>query len=77
MLALFGVYFGVYLATTEVFHGRLGDTRYRIRLFRSTWHQRIFTPILMTEQSLRPGEPEFSGQVRSGASLPPAEEGER
>src|SRR5207249_7348207 len=52
----------------------LAGTRYRIRLFRSEWHQRIFTPLLAVEQQLRPADPEFSGQVRSGASLPQPDE---
>jgi hypothetical protein len=68
------VYVAAYNLSTEVFHGRLGDTRYRIRLFRSVWHQRIFAPLLSNEAALRRTEPEFSGQVHSGASLPPADE---
>src|SRR5947199_6981995 len=35
---------------------------------------RIFRPLLMVEQQLRPADPEFSGQVRSGASLPQPDE---
>jgi hypothetical protein len=76
-LALLGVYLAAYLLSTEVFHGRLGGTHYRIRLFRSVWHQRIFIPLLATEQRLRPADPEFYGHVRSGASLPPPDEGGR
>jgi hypothetical protein len=75
-LLLFGllcIYVFAYLLTTEVYHGRLGDTRYRIRLFQSVWHERIFSPLLATEQRLRPAMPEFSGQVHSGADLPPAD----
>ena len=76
-LALLGVYLAAYLLSTEVFPGQLGGTRYRIRLFRSVWHQHIFAPLLAAEQQLRPADPQFSGQVRSGASLPPHDESER
>jgi hypothetical protein len=38
---------------------------------------RIFSPLLTVEQWLRPAEPEFSGQVRSGASLPPPDDDEK
>src|SRR5436309_484399 len=65
-LALLGVYFAAYLLSSEVFHGRLGSTPYRIRLFHSVWHQRLFGLLLRGEQQLRPAEPEFSGQVRGG-----------
>jgi hypothetical protein len=75
--AIFGVYLAAYLISTEVFHGHLGDTRYRIRLFQSVWHRRIFIPLLTIEQWVRPANPEFYGQVRSGASLPPCDEGEK
>jgi hypothetical protein len=68
------LYIVAYLLTTEVFHGRLGDTHYRIRLFQSVWHKRIFSPLLVVEKLLRPAEPEFSGQVRSGASVPPPDD---
>jgi hypothetical protein len=74
--ALLGLYLAAYLLSTEIFPSQLGGTRYRIRLFRSVWHQRIFAPLLATEQRLRPADPEFSGQVRSGASLPPYDESE-
>src|SRR5206468_4332146 len=60
-LALLTIYLAAYLVSTEVFHGRLGGTRYRIRLFCSESHQRIFRPLLMVEQQLRPADPEFSG----------------
>src|SRR2546428_9401313 len=73
-LALLTIYLAAYLVSTEVFHGRLGGTRYRIRLFCSESHQRIFRPLLTVEQQLRPADPEFSGQVRSGASLPQPDE---
>jgi hypothetical protein len=76
-LALLGVYFAAYLLTTDIYRGHLGDMRYRIRLFRSTLHQRIFSPVLLVEQRLRPADPQFSGQVHSGCSLPPAEEEDR
>jgi hypothetical protein len=68
------MYFTAYAATTEVHHGRVGNTRYRIRLFRCPAHMRLFIPLLAAEQRLRPANPEFSGQVHSGADLPPAEE---
>ena len=73
-LALLFVYFAAYFLSTEVFHGRLGSTTYRIRLFRCEWHQRIFAPLLVIEEKVRPAEPQFSGQVHSGVSLPPPEE---
>jgi len=76
-LALLGIYLAAYLLSTEVFPGQFGGTRYRIRLFQCVWHQRVFSPLLAAEQQLRPAEPEFSGQVRSGASLPPLDESER
>lgn len=76
-LALLAVYLAVYLLSTEVFHGRLGGTRYQLRLFQSVWHQRFFTPLLTTEQWIRPADPEFYGHVRNGASLPPPDEDER
>jgi len=66
-----GLYIAAYLLTTEVFYGRLGSTRYRIRLFQSAGHQCVFFPLLSAEQRLLPRTLEFSGQVRSGASLPP------
>jgi hypothetical protein len=74
LLAVPVLYVAAYVLSTEVFCGRLGDTRYRFRLFRSVWHQRIFTPLLSTESALRPADPEFYGHVRNGASLPPADE---
>ena len=77
LIVLLGIYVGAYFLTTEVFHGRLGDTHYRIRLFQSAWHKRIFSPLLTVEQRLRPAEPEFSGQVHSGASLPPGDDDEK
>ena len=70
---MLSVYVGAYLLSTEIFRGQLGGTRYRIRLFQSVWHQRVFSPLLSAEQRLRPVTPEFSGQVRSGASLPSPE----
>ncbi len=70
---LLAAYVVAYPLTTEVFRGELGGTRHRIRLFRSEWHQRIFKPLLGLERRLRPATPEFSSQVRNGASLPPAE----
>jgi hypothetical protein len=73
-LAIFGVYLAAYLTSTEVFPGRLGDTRYRIRLFGSVWHYRVFQPLIAVEGRLRPADPQFSGQVRGGASLPPPDE---
>jgi hypothetical protein len=77
LVALLGIYVAAYVFTTEVFHGRLGDTHYRIRLFQSVWHKRIFSPLLIVEQRLRPAEPEFSGQVHSGASLPPPDDDDK
>ena len=73
-LAAFGMYLAAYLLSTDVFAGRMGDTRYRIRLFGSTAHYRVFKPLLAIEARLRPANPQFSGQVHSGASLPPPEE---
>ena len=71
---LLGVYIAGYVLSTEVFPGRFGSTRYSIRLFRSVSHERLFSPLLIAEQHLRPQDPEFSGQVHSGASLPPHDE---
>jgi len=68
---LLSIYVSAYLLSTEVVRGSLGTTRYEIRLFRSVCHYRLFIPLLDLEQRLRPTNPEFSGQVRSGASLPP------
>ncbi len=73
-LARLGIYLWAYLVSTEVYHGRLGSTRCRIRLFYSEAHVRVFTPLLAVEQRLRLGDPQFSGQVHNGCSLPPAEE---
>jgi hypothetical protein len=75
-LVLLGVYVATYFLSTEVFHGAFGSTRYRIRLFQSVWHQRVFSPLLAAEEKLRPANPEFSGQVHNGASLPPPDESE-
>jgi hypothetical protein len=77
LFVFLAIYVSSYLLSTEVFHGRLGDTHYRIRLFQSVWHKRIFSPLLIVEQWLRPAEPEFSGQVRSGASVPPPDDDEK
>ena len=74
LFVLLGIYIVVYFLTTEVYHGRLDGTRYRIRLFQSEWHERIFSPVLSVEKQLRPAQPEFSGQVHSGADLPPADD---
>lgn len=68
---LLGLYVAVYLLSTEVFRGHFGGDRRRIRLFQSVWQERVFQPLLLVERRLRPGDPEFHGQVRSGASLPP------
>lgn len=70
---LLAAYVVAYLLTTEVYRGQLGGTCLRIRLFHSEWHQRFFKPLLGLEERLRPATPEFSSQVRNGASLPPAE----
>ena len=75
-LALLAVYLAAYLLSTEVFCGRLGGTRYRLRFFRSMWHERIFMPLLTMERLMRPADPEFYGHVRNGASLPPPDEDE-
>jgi hypothetical protein len=72
-LLLVCMYFTAYVATTEVYHGQLGSTRYRIRLFRFPVHMRLFSPMLAVERRVRPANPEFSGQVHSGADLPPGE----
>lgn len=66
-------YVGLYFIATEVFRGRMDGTVYRIRLFHSPCHQRFFQPVLSLEALIRSSEAEFSGQVRDGASLPPAE----
>ncbi len=50
ILALFAVYLAAYLLSTEIIHGRLGCTRYRIRLFHSVWHQNVFEPLFVFEQ---------------------------
>ena len=47
---LAGLYVAAYLLSTEVWRGQMGETRYRIRLFRSTWHLRIFEPLVAAEQ---------------------------
>jgi hypothetical protein len=73
-LAALGVYIAAYLGSTVVFAGRLGETHYRIRLFRSELHYRAFRPLLAVEARLRPANSEFSGQVHTGASLPPPDE---
>ena len=73
-MALACMYFTAYVATTEVYHGQLGGTRYRIRLFRSPAQMRLFIPLLAAEQRLRPANPEFSGQVHTGLDLPPGED---
>ena len=62
------VYFVAYLLTTEIFPGRLGGTRYQLRLYRSVWHQRIFIPLLTMEKCVRSADPEFYGHVRNAAS---------
>jgi hypothetical protein len=69
-----GLYASSYFLTTELFHGRLGDTRYRIRLFQTAWQMRLFSPLLTVEGWTRAAEPEFSGQVFDGASLPPPDD---
>jgi hypothetical protein len=74
---LLGIYIGTYFYTTMVYHGRFGDTHYRIRLFHSVWHMRIFSPRLAVEQRLRPAEPEFSGQVYSWGSVPPPDDAQK
>ena len=70
---LLGLYVAAYLLSTEVFRGQFGGDRLRIRLFQSVWHERIFRPLLIVERRLRPDDPQFHGQVRFGASLPPIE----
>ncbi len=62
-----------YLLSTEVFHGRMDATRYRIRLFQADWHIHVFRPMIAVEKWLRPQNPEFSVQVHNHASLPPAD----
>ena len=57
--ALLSLYVAAYLLSTEVFHGRLGETRYCIRLFRTVWHYRAFQPLWAVEEQLRPLDPEF------------------
>src|SRR6266496_2117428 len=58
-LALLSLYVAAYLLSTEVFHGRLRETRYCIRLFRTAWHHRAFQPLWAVEERLRPLDPEF------------------
>lgn len=70
LLFAYGV---AYLISTEVHRGRSGGVLLRIRLFHSAGHQWLFSPMLRIEQWLQPSSVEFSGQVRSGASLPPPE----
>jgi hypothetical protein len=62
-----------YLLSTEVFYGKMDTTRYRIRLFQTEWHLRVFRPMIAAEKWVRPREPEFSAQISNHASLPPAE----
>jgi hypothetical protein len=73
MILIFSAYGLAYLLSTEVFHGRMDATRYRIRLFRTEWHLQVFRPMIAVEKWLRPQEPEFSAQIHDHASLPPAE----
>lgn len=70
LLIAYGI---AYLLSTELHRGSLGGDRLRIRLFHSASHQWLFFPMLRIEQWLWPSSVEFSGQVRSGASLPPPE----
>jgi len=69
------LYTGSYLGFTKIYDGMFEGSCMRIRLFPNSFAAVLWTPLLQVEQSLRYGE--FYGQVRSGASLPPAEPSQR
>ena len=70
VIALYGM---AYLLSTEIFHGRIDATRYRIRLFQSDLHRRFFLPLSFLESLVSPRDQEFSTELRNHASLPPPE----
>lgn len=73
VVAWVAVYVSTYLLSTEIFHGRLDATRYRIRLFQSEAHRRAFLPLSSLEGLLSPCDREFSAEIVNHASLPPPE----
>ena len=68
------LYVSGYFLSTTVYYGKFGVDRYDIRLFNNSFHKAAFEPLLILEKSLHDSDPAFSGQVRSGASLPPADD---
>jgi hypothetical protein len=70
-LTIVGGYLGAYFLSTEVRQGTIDGETVKIRLFRSNSHLSAFRPLLGLETLLTH---DVSGQVRGGASLPPADE---
>lgn len=71
------VYITSYFRHSELFLGQLQTDLIKVRVFQKPWELALYRPILFLESVLhntRHGE--FSGQVRSGASLPPPLESE-
>lgn len=50
MILILSPYGLAYLLSTEVFHGRMDATRYRIRLFQTGWHLQVFRPMIAVEK---------------------------
>jgi hypothetical protein len=73
LVTAIALYALAHLLSTEVFHGRIDAARYRIRLFQSDLHRRVFVPLSFLEGLASPRDTEFSAEVRNHASIPPPE----
>ena len=73
LVVVVGLYVAAYLFSTEIHHGRLGADRFRIRIFQTEMHRRMFVALSFLEGLLSPRDREFSTQVANHASLPPPE----
>ena len=70
-LLILGFYIGGYFAWSDIYRGRFNGRSMKIRLFDTKWELTFWQPLVKIEQLVRKSD--FYGQVRSGASLPPAE----
>jgi hypothetical protein len=73
IVMLGGIYIAAYLLSPDIFLGRIDTTRYRMRLFQSEMHRRVFQPLCFLENLGGRCGREFSAEVRNHASLPPPE----
>ena len=60
-----------YFVNSKIFHGMVDGKPLKIRVFKHPIDTKIWFPLLEIEKLLTPQE--FYWQVRSGASLPPAD----